>query len=140
MIRVSAPSALAKKRMKRTDGLPGLAGGQASGWLALFSPALAFEQQLPQALAVRGLPVLSDNVVRWRAKNSDPQRPPVHPTLSGALLVCVDGSGLLPKNTLLRTVAWATAWLDKDGWHTCSLALSLCHAVKLVRSWRGSLA
>ena len=33
-------------------------------------------------------------------------------------MVCVDGSGLHPKDTLLRTVAWATAWRVGEQWCT----------------------
>ena len=85
------------------------------------SPATAFEHQLPQAMATWGLPVIAASVAAWCALRTRQRNPlPAHPAVSTPRIIRVDGSGLHPKDSLLRTVAWATAWLDDQGWHTAA--------------------
>ena len=96
---------------------PRWAAGRASAGLA--SLATAFEHKLPQAMAVWGLSVLPVSVARWlldRDQRKARQAP--HPAILSPNMICVDGSGIHPKDRQLRPAAWATAWHDDLGWHT----------------------
>ena len=68
------------------------------------TPALGLLQQLPQAMAIWGLPVLPYSVVEWTStRGVHEMRLPPRPTIEMADVVCVDGSGQFPKDT------WAVA-------------------------------
>ena len=95
------------------------AWSQARAAAGFLTPALALEQQLPKAMAIWGLPVLPPAVADWRDHNLNRMlQIPRRPSIEETQIVCVDGSGLFPKDTILRTVAWAIAWHDGLLWHT----------------------
>ena len=116
------------------------------------TPALSLLQQLPQATAIWGIPVLPASVVEWSANRpTQAMQLPSCPTIERADMICVDGSGLYPKDSILRTVAWAMAWHDEQGWHTmagpvpgvqtvprseaCALLAAIAHMNKPTTVW-----
>ena len=75
------------------------------------SPALALEQQLPQAMATWGLPVLPPSVAEWKTHNQARVLQIPHlPVIAQTQVMCVDGSGLFPKDAVCgmghRMVRW----------------------------------
>ena len=83
--------------------------------------ATQLEHQMPQAMATWGLPVIPHELAQWhlarQTKTSDLAAPS---DLIKAKIVCTDGSGMHPKDPMLRTVAWGLAWHDGHTWQTAS--------------------
>ena len=80
--------------------------------------AVQLEHQMPQAMATWGLPVIPHELAQWHLSRSTSLETPMpQGMLTNVKVICTDGSGIHPKNPMLRTVAWGMAWHDGSDWH-----------------------